>query len=136
MQHSFLDLIVLYNIFKYREARENKLKTFKFMKLELMEIRPINKSFKRIKEVYCGNYKDASAKLGRLKKTPIQEIEEISFGEMNEKNFKQITSQLLNYKIHKLDISDDECSLSISNEILENISKINPQKLHQFILNI
>ena len=72
--------------------------------------------------------------LNILKQTSVQEIEEINFGKMNEEDFEQITNLLLNYKIHKLGyyISLE----SISNQMLENISKINLQKLHQHILNI
>ena len=53
---------------------------------------------------------------------------------MNAEEVEQITNQLLNYEIHTLKYYD---SLeSISNLALENISKINPQRLYQFILNI
>ena len=55
---------------------------------------------------------------------------------MDEEDFEQITNQLLNYKIHKLDYSNNDNWESISNQALENISKINPQELHRLILNI
>ena len=55
---------------------------------------------------------------------------------MNEEDFEQITNQLLNYKMHTLRYNEEDIGESISNLALENISKINPQKLHQLILNI
>ena len=131
LHHSFLDLIVLHEYFDYGD----QVKTCFFTDSELKEINPIYESFKRIKEVYCGNYEEAFAKLNTLKQASIQEIEDISFGELNEEDFEQITNQLLNYKIHKLEYSDFKWE-SISNLALENISKINPQKLYQLILNI
>ena len=54
---------------------------------------------------------------------------------MNEEEVEQITNQLLNYKIHILNLYDFSWE-SISNQALENISKINLQELHQPILNI
>ena len=130
VNHSFRDLIVLYEFFDW----EDKLKVYFFIDSELKEINPIYNSFKRIKEVECHNYGDAFEMLNILKQTSVQEIEEINFGKMNEEDFEQITNLLLNYKIHKLGyyISLE----SISNQMLENISKINLQKLHQHILNI
>ena len=71
-----------------------------------------------------------------LKQASIQEIEHINFGEMNEENFEQLTNQLLNYKIHTLSYDEFDNWESISNQTLENISKINHQKLYQLILNI
>ena len=96
--------------------------------------KPIYESFKRIKEVYCSNYEEAFAMLNILKQVSIQEIEVIRFREMNEEDFEQIINQLLDYKIHTLKyIVSWE---SINNLVLESISKINPQKLYQLILNI
>ena len=68
----------------------------------MKEINPIYQSFKRIKEVFCGNYKNAISTINTLKQTSIQEIEEIGFEGMNEEDFDKITNQLLNYKIHTL----------------------------------
>ena len=48
----------------------------------------------------------------------------------------QITNQFLNYKIQTLMYNVLSSLKSISNQTIENISKINPQKLHQLILNI
>ena len=105
-----------------------------FIDLKLNEINPIYDSFKRIDYVYCRYYEEAFAKLNILEQASIQEIEDISFGKMNEEDFEQITNQLLNYKIHTLNY---DVSLElISNLVFESISKISPQKLHQLILNI
>ena len=128
MHHSILDLIVLDDIFEYGE---NKLKACFFKDSKLKEINPIYESFKRIKEVDCDSYEDAFAMLNMLKQTSIQEIEEICFEEINEEDFEQITNLILNYKIHTLNYNVSW--ESISNQALENISKINPQKLHQLI---
>ena len=131
IHRSFLDLIVLEDIFEYGE---NKLKACFFIDSELKEINPIYESFKWVEEIYCRDYEEAFRKINTLKQASIQEIEEICFGEMNAEEVEQITNQLLNYEIHTLKYYD---SLeSISNLALENISKINPQKLYQFILNI
>ena len=54
---------------------------------------------------------------------------------MNVLEDEEITNQVLNYKIHTLHYSDASWE-SISNLALENISKINPQKLYQLILNV
>ena len=132
LHHSFLDLIVLDDIFD----RENKLKSYFFIDSELKEINPIYESFKRIKVVECHNYGDAFEMFNILKQTSVQEIEEIGFGKMNEEDCEQITNQILNYKIHTLRYNEEDIGESISNQALENISKINPQKLHQLILNI
>ena len=69
-----------------------------------------------------------------LKQVSIQEIESINFGKMSNEEVEQITYQLLNYKIHCLNyyVSWE----SVSNQTLENISRINPQELHQLILAI
>ena len=132
LQHSFLDLIVLEDIFDFL----SELKDCFFIDSELKEINPIYESFKRIKEIYCcGNY-EAFEKLDMLKKASIQEIEDIGLREMNEEDFEQITNQLLNYKIHTLKYNGKNSLKSISNQMFENISKINLQKLHQLILNI
>ena len=104
------------------------------MDSKLKEIKPIYESFKRIDLVYFRNYKEAFARLKTLKKTLIQEIEVISFGEMYDEDFEQIINQLLNYKIHTLNYAVSWELLS--NLVLENISKANPQKLYQFIINI
>ena len=131
LQHSFLDLIVLDGIFDYGE---NKLKPCFFIDSELKEINPIYESFKRIKDDYFYDYEEAFAKLSMLKQASIQEIEHINFGEINEENFEQLTNQLLNYKIHTLNYYASW--ESISNQAIENISKINPQNLYQLILKI
>ena len=133
IQNSFLDLIVLDNIFEYGP----ELKDCFFIDSEFEEINPIYESFKRIKEVYFRNYEDACEIFNILEITSIQEIEDISFRKMNEEDFEQITNQLLNYKIHTLNYDKNFGSLkSISKQMLVNISKINLQKLHQLILNI
>ena len=132
IHHSFRDLIILGDIFD----REDKLKSCFFIDSELKKLNPIYEFFKRIKNVYCGDYKDAFTKLNILKQTSIQEIEEIFFGEMDVLEDEQITNQLLNYKIQTLDYSKFGSWESISNLALENISKINHQELHQFILII
>ena len=132
IHRSFLDLIVLADI---QNKNNNQLKSCLYIDSELKEINPIYESFKRIKYVYLDKYEEAFAKLNTLKQASIQEIEEINFLGMNVEDFEQITHLLLNYKIHKLDYSDASLE-RISNQALENISKINPQKLHQLILNI
>ena len=106
-----------------------------FIDSELKEINPIYESFKRIKEVRCGFYEDALEILNTLKHASIQEIEHISFRERNVLKDEKITNQLLNYKIHTLHLSNFSLGW-ISNQAFENCSKINPQKLHQPILNI
>ena len=131
--HSFLDLIVLGNIFDWED--KVKLKTCFFIDSELDEINPIYESFKRIKDVYCDNYEEAFAMLNILKQASIQEIENISFQYFNSEEVENFTNQLLNYKIHTLNYSDFRWE-SISNQVLENISKINPKKLYQLILII
>ena len=68
-----------------------------------------------------------------INQTSIQEIENISFQYFNSENFEQITNQLLNYKIHTLNYLEEAVLESISNLALENISKFNPQELHQLI---
>ena len=130
MHHSILDLIVLDDIFEYGK---NKLKACFFKDSKLKEINPIYESFKRIKEVHCDSYEDACEKLNILKKASIQVIEDITIEEMNGEEFGQITNQLLNYKIHKLVYNEEDYWESISSQTLENISKINPQKLYQLI---
>ena len=134
INHSFLDLIVLDNIFNYGESGP-KLKTCFFKDSELMEINPIYESFKRIKVIDFYDYKGAFAKLNILKQASIQEIENIIFLKMNEEDFEKIINLLLNYKINTLKYFEEDIWESISNQALENISKINPQKLHQLILN-
>ena len=68
-----------------------------------------------------------------LKKTSIQEIEELVFESLNSEEFEEITnSQNYNFKIQKLIYR--ESWESISDLALENISKINPQKLYNIIL--
>ena len=129
---SFIDLIVLDDIFD----RDNKLNACFFINSELKEINPIYQSFKRIKDVYCYDYEGALEILNMINQTSIQEIENISFQYINSEDFEQITNQLLNYKIHTLSYLDEAVLESISNLALENISKINPQELHQLILNI
>ena len=131
IQNSFLELIVLYDIF---DSKDNKLKACFFIDSELKEVNHIYDSFKRIKKVDCNNYKEACAKLNTIKQASIQEIEYISFCKMEGEDFKQITNELLNYKIYFLKYYARW--ESISNQELENISKINPQKLYQLILNI
>ena len=71
-----------------------------------------------------------------LKQTSIQEIEVISFRKMDAEEVEQITNLLLNYKIHTLMYNQFGSLESISNQMLESFSKINPQELHQLILNI
>ena len=132
LQHSFLDLFVLYNILD----NKNKLKACFFKDSELKEINPIYQSFKRIYCVYCDNYKDACEKLNTQKQASIQEIEIISFSKMDAEEVEKITNQLLNYKIHTLKYDSFGSWESISNLAFENISKINPQKLYQLILII
>ena len=100
-----------------------------------MEINPIYESFKRIKVIDFYDYKGAFAKLNILKQASIQEIENIIFLKMNEEDFEKIINLLLNYKINTLKYFEEDIWESISNQALENISKINPQKLHQLILN-
>ena len=129
IQNSFLDLIVLDDIFKY-----GNLKACFFKDSELKEINPIYESFKRVKYVNCRNNEDGFASINTLKQAPILEIEKIGFGEMKAEDFEQITNQLLKYKIHTLNYGFRW--ESISNQVLENISKINLQKLYQLILNI
>ena len=104
------------------------------MDSKLKEINPIYESFKRIDLVYFRNYKEAFARLNTLKQASIQEIEVISFGDVNEEDFDQITNLILNYKIHTLNYAVSW--ELISNLILENISKINPQKLYRLIIKI
>ena len=103
---------------------------------KLKEINPIYKSFKRINKIYCYDYEDAIKMFNILEQASIQEIEEIDSIEMNIKDFEKIINQLLNYKIHTLKCNYHYSLNSISNQMLENISKINLQKLHQLILNI
>ena len=55
---------------------------------------------------------------------------------MNEEEVEQITNQLLNFKIQNLKNDWFARWELISNQTLENISKINPQNLHLLILNI
>ena len=70
-----------------------------------------------------------------LKRAPIQEIEELEFESFNSEEFEEITnSQNYNFKIQKLIYRQSWDS--ISDSALENISKINPQKLYQFNLTI
>ena len=130
INYFFLDLIVLYDIFDWGD----ELKSCFFKDSELKEINPIYQSFIRIKEIYFNNYEEAFAKLTMLKQVSIQEIESINFGKMSNEEVEQITYQLLNYKIHYLNyyVSWE----SVSNQTLENISRINPQELHQLILAI
>ena len=132
LQHSFLDLIVLDHIFDWR----NNLKDCFFKHSKLKEINPIYESFKRIKEIDCGNYEKAFTIFNKLKQTSIQEIENIDMRKMDEEDFEQITNQLLNYKLHTLKFDTFDSLKSISNQMFENISKINLQKLHQLISNI
>ena len=127
-----IDLIVLYDILDLI----GKLRTCFFIDSELKEINPIYESFRRIEEVYCRNYEDAFATLNMLKQASIQEIEIVDIWKMNVGEVNKITNQLLNYKINTLKYSDEDIWESISNLALENISKINLQKLHQLILNI
>ena len=103
---------------------------------KLKEINPIYKYFKRINKIYCYDYEDAIKMFNILEQASIQEIEEIDSIEMNIKDFEKIINQLLNYKIHTLKCNYCYSLNSISNKMLENISKINLQKLHQLILNI
>ena len=133
LQHSFLDLIVLKDI---QNEQDSKLKDCLFINSKLKEINPIYESFKRIDYVYCSNYEYAFKMFNTLKQTSIQEIEKIDLRKMNEENFEQIINQLLNYKIHTLKYNYCYSLNSISNQMFENISKINLQKLHQLILNI
>ena len=72
------------------------------MDSKLNEINPIYESFKWIDHVYFRNNKQSFARLNTLKQTSIQEIEVISFGDLNEEDFEKIINQLLNYKIHTL----------------------------------
>ena len=132
LQYSLIDLIVLEKIFDYGD----ELKACFFIDSELKEINPIYESFKRIDYVYFGNYEDAFAMLNILKQISIQEIDNIDFCQMNPEKVEQIINQLLNYKIHTLRFFAKGNWESISNLALENISKINLQKLHQLILNI
>ena len=88
---------------------------------------------KKIKEVCCDCYEEAFAMLNMLEQVSIQKIEDIRFRDMNEEDFEQITNQLLNFKIQILNY---EFSWESIYQTLENISKINPQKLYQLILNI
>ena len=53
---------------------------------------------------------------------------------MNEKDFDRIINLILNYKIHTLNYAVSW--ELISSQVLENISKINPQKLYQLIIKI
>ena len=133
IQHSFRDLIVLADI---QNKKYLDLKACFFINSKLKKINPIYESFKRIKMVYCNNYEDAFIMFNKLKQTSIQEIEEINFIGMNIKDFENIIDQLLNYKIHTLKYDFFDSLKSISNQMFENISKINLQKLHQLILNI
>ena len=135
LQHSFLDLIVLEFIFGWKENK-NKLNACFFKDSKLKKINPIYESFKRIKMISCDNYEDAFARLNVLKQTSIQEIDIIIFRVKNAENVEQITNQLLNYKIRTLSYDEFDNWESISNQTLEDISKIKPQKLHQLILNI
>ena len=130
LNNSFLDLIVLYDIFD----RKNKLKACLFTDSELKEINPIYDSFNRIKEVYFFDYEEAFAKLNILKQTSIQEIEDLGIGKMNEEDFEQITYQLLNYKINILKYDRIGSWESVSDQALENISKINPRELYQLFI--
>ena len=114
----------------FKKLNNNKfiLKTCLFIDSELKEIKPIYESFKRIRKVRNNNYEDAFEMLNILKQSSIQEIEDIGFEGINDDDFEQITNQLLNYKINTLDYSNYR--ESISNHTLENISKINLQKLY------
>ena len=132
IQHSFLDLIVLWDIFENRDNKL-KLKTCFFKDSELNEINPIYESFKKFEGADCYNGEIAFEILNMLKQASIQEIEDIRFRKMKEDDFEQITNKLLNYKIHTLNCFTLGRWESISNLALENISKINPQKLHQLI---
>ena len=129
---SFLDLIVLAIVWDLRL----KIKACFFKDSELKEINPIYESFKRIARVYCDNYEEALAMLNILEQTSIQEIEDIVLWEIDGEDFEKITNRLLNYKIHTLKHNYKIKWESISNQTLENISKINPQELHRLILNI
>ena len=131
IHHSFLDLIALYNVFEFSYSNI-KLKACFFKDSELKEINPIYGFFKRIKDLYFINYEHALEQLYTLEQTSIREIEVLNFRKMNEEDFEQIANQLLDYKIHNLENFD--CWDSISNQSLENISKINPQELHQLVL--
>ena len=133
IQNSLLDLIVIDDSLYTNKVR---LKICFFIISELKEINPIYESFKRIKGVYSDNYKEAFEKLNILKQASIKEIEEINFLGMNTEDFDKIINQLLNYKIHTLKYGGFDSLKSISNQMLENISKINLQELHQLILNI
>ena len=130
--HSFLDLIVLYDIF---DRKDNKLKACFFIDSELKKINSIYESFIRIEMLLCYKYKNTFAKLNALKQTSIQEIEYVNLWKMNVLEDEHFINQLLNYKINTLKYSGFSWK-SISNLALENISKINPQKLYQLILNI
>ena len=132
LNHSFRDLIVLEDIFDWK----NKLKAYFFIDSELKEINPIYESFKRIKEVYSYDYRGACEKINTLKQASFQEIEFIHLKNMNVLEDEQITNQLLNYKIHNLKSLEEDTLESISKLALESISKINPQKLYQLILII
>ena len=129
LHHSFLDLIALGNIFDSKD----KLKACFFKDSELKEINPIYESFKRTKEVLFRNNEEACEKLNTLKQTSIQEIEYIDLRNIDVERVEQITNQLLNYKIHTLKYDIIGIWESISNQALENISKINHQKLYQLI---
>ena len=132
LHHSILDLIVLGDIFDW----ENKLKACFFIDLELKEINPIYESFKRIFRVLFPDYEEAFEKFSTLKQTSIQKIEDINLRNMDEERVEKITNQLKNYTIHNLWYDEFDSWESISNQVLENISKINHQKLYQLILNI
>ena len=131
LQHSFLDLIFLDDIFN-----SGKLKACFFKDSKLKEINPIYESFKRIKKIYLDSYENACKVLDAIKQASIEEIEEIGVVAKSKVVFKQITNLLWNYKIHTLKYGEELSWKSISNQTLEIISKINPQKVHQLILNI
>ena len=128
---SLLDLIVLDEIFD----NEDKLKACFFKDSDLKEINPIYKSFNKIRNVYCYDFKEAQNILDALDQTSIKEIENIKFEEMNVLEYKSIASRHSNYKIHTLDYSFFIWK-SISEEEFEIISQINPRKLYQLILII
>ena len=95
-----LDLVFITDVFS---RSEGKLKLCYFEDSEWKEENSILKNFKRIKNIEFDSHEDSLIKLKMLKKTSIQEIEELVFESLNSKEFEEITnSQNYNFKIQKL----------------------------------
>ena len=126
---SLLDLIVLYggSIFIYQG---NKQRICYFEDFKCKEIDPIFKQFKVISEIQPKNIEDAIVKLNLLKQSNITEIEHLNFNNLDPDDLKEVVNlNNLNWKLKSFRYNSQDWDL-LNNQIYENISLINLQKLY------